>query len=152
MITFRYVLHLIFFGPKNSRTKFCTNISNGNIAVYLLCSLFISSLFFPAQSEKHVFLPSIKYRGSLPEVFCKQVILKHFAKFTEKQKSTCFGVPFSIKRLQHRCFLVKFAKFLRTLFYRAAPMAASENGVISIWLTTSMTSKVPLNLDFHDYF
>ena len=31
------------------------------------------------------------------------------------------------KRLQHRLFPVKFAKFLRTpFFYRTAPVAASE--------------------------
>ena len=72
-------------------------------------------------------------------MFCKQVVLKNFAKFTEKQKSICVGVSFSIRRLRHRCFIVKFEKFLRTLFYRALPVAASENGVITIWLTTSRT-------------
>ena len=35
------------------------------------------------------------------------------------------------KRLQHRCFLVKFAKFLRTpFFYRAPPVAASVSLII----------------------
>ena len=34
---------------------------------------------------------------------------------------------FAKKRLQHRCFPVKFAKFLRTPFFnRAPPVAASE--------------------------
>ena len=30
------------------------------------------------------------------------------------------------KRLQRRCFIVKFAKFLENLFYRTPPVAASE--------------------------
>ena len=34
---------------------------------------------------------------------------------------------FIIKRLEHRCFPLKFAKFLRTPFYRAPPVAASVN-------------------------
>ena len=38
------------------------------------------------------------------------------------------------------CFVVNFAKFLRTLSYRAAPVVASENGVITIWLTTLRTA------------
>ena len=37
------------------------------------------------------------------------------------------------KRLQHRCFRMKFAKFQETLFlYRALPMFASESSIIDV--------------------
>ena len=42
-----------------------------------------------------------------PEVFCKKSVLKNFANFTEKHQY------WSKKRLQHRCFPVKFSKSLR---------------------------------------
>ena len=57
-----------------------------------------------------------------PEVFCKSV-LKSFANFTGKQLSwNLFLIKFAglracnfiKKRLQHRSFPVKFAKFLKT--------------------------------------
>ena len=34
------------------------------------------------------------------------------------------------KRLWYRCFLVNFAKFLRVLFYRTPPMAASVHNFL----------------------
>ena len=52
---------------------------------------------------------------SRPEVFCKKGVLKNLAKFTAKH--LCWSLFFILKkRLQHRCFPVNFAKFLRTLF------------------------------------
>ena len=72
-------------------------------------------------------------------MFCKQVVLKNFAKFAEKKKSVCVGFSFSIRRPRRRCLIANLAKFLRMLFCRAVPVAASENGVITIWLTTSRT-------------
>ena len=48
----------------------------------------------------------------------KKVLIKNFAKFTEKK--LCLRLSFSNfikKRLWHRSFSVKFAKFSRTLFY-----------------------------------
>ena len=59
----------------------------------------------------------------LPEMFCKKSVLKNFAKFHRKTsvlKSLFNKIPclqacnFIKKRLQHSCFPVKFAKFLRT--------------------------------------
>ena len=57
-----------------------------------------------------------------PEVFCKKAVLKYFAKFTEKElcwslfliKSQAFSPAGLLKRLQHRCFPVYIANFLRT--------------------------------------
>ena len=53
----------------------------------------------------------------------KKDVLRNFAKFTGKHlyQSLFFdkiaGRPLSKKRLWHRCFLVSFAKFLRTPFF-----------------------------------
>ena len=59
------------------------------------------------------------YRSSRPEVFCKKVVLRNFAKFTEKH--LCQSLFFLLKkRLWHRCFPLNFAKF-----YRTSPVAAS---------------------------
>ena len=50
-----------------------------------------------------------------PEVFCKKSFLKNL-EFS--RESTCVGTSLFFQlykmRLQHRCFLVKFSKFLRT--------------------------------------
>ena len=57
-------------------------------------------------------------KSSRLEVFCKKVVLRNFAKLTGKhlcqslRPATLFK-----KRLWHRCFLVNFAKFLRTSFF-----------------------------------
>ena len=45
-----------------------------------------------------------------PDVFCKKGLLKNSANFLEKHP---LGSLFIIKRLQHRCFPLKFVKFLR---------------------------------------
>ena len=62
-------------------------------------------------------------RSSRPEVFYKKVVLRNFAKFTRKHlRQRVFfnkvaGLRLFIKKgLWHRCFLVNFAKFLRTPF------------------------------------
>ena len=60
-----------------------------------------------------------------PDVFCKKSVLRNFAKFTGEH--LCQGLFFSKvaglrtaillkRRPWHRCFPVKFAKFLRTSF------------------------------------
>ena len=56
-----------------------------------------------------------------PEVLCKKDVLNNFAKFTVKHLYWCLffnkvAQAYNVikKRLQHRCFPVKFAKFLRT--------------------------------------
>ena len=65
------------------------------------------------------------FRSSRSEVFCKNGVLKNFAKFTEKQlcQSVFFNkvaglrpATFLKKRFWHRCFPMIFGKFLRTIF------------------------------------
>ena len=65
-------------------------------------------------------------RGSYPQVFCKEIVARNYAKLTVKQlcQSLFFNKvarlrPASLlkKRLWHRCFSVNFVKFLRTLFF-----------------------------------
>ena len=65
----------------------------------------------------------VNVRSSSPEVFCKKVILKIFAKFIEKHlcQSFLFNTVVGLrpatllkKRLWHRCFPVNFGKYLRT--------------------------------------
>ena len=62
-----------------------------------------------------------------PEVFYEKVVPRNFTKFTEKHR--CHSLFFNKvadlrpatllkKRLWHRCFPEKFAKFLRTPFIR----------------------------------
>ena len=64
-------------------------------------------------------------RSSRPEVFFKKVVLRTFAKCTGKH--LCWSLFYNKveglrsasllkKRLQHRCFPVHFAKFLRKSF------------------------------------
>ena len=73
--------------------------------------------------------------SSRPEVFCKQGVLKNFAKFAGKHlchslffnKVTCLTPATLLKKiLWDRCFPVNFAKFFRThLFFRTPPVAAT---------------------------
>ena len=119
LICFLWVLHLIFFGLKNSRTTGCTNISSRNITIsYLLCSfqLRLKSMFFILQWNTEI----VSRRWSV-----KKVLLKIFLNWQKNRKN-----------IRRRCFPGNFAKFLRELSYRVALVAASENGVITIWLTT----------------
>ena len=69
---------------------------------------------------------SAEARSSRPEVFCKKGVLRNFTNF--KGKHLCQSLFFNKvaglrpatllkKRLWHRCFPVKFAKFLRTPFF-----------------------------------
>ena len=57
-------------------------------------------------------------------MFFKIGVLEKFKNFTGKYLQACNLIK---KRLQHRCFPVKFAKFLRTLFYRTPQVASSTN-------------------------
>ena len=79
-------------------------------------------------------------------------VLKNFAKFTGKylRQSLFFNKVADLKpaillkkKLRHRCFHVKFAKFLRTPFFRTPPVAASEG--ISFW-------KVGIRMYLKNYF
>ena len=77
---------------------------------YLLCTLSRSRL-----------VQTCHYRSSLSQMFFKIDVLKNFANFIGKHQCWSLACNFIKKRLQHRCFHVKFANFLRT-----PPMAASE--------------------------
>ena len=66
-----------------------------------------------------------EHRNGRPKIPCKKGVLRNFTKFTWKH--LCQSLYFNevaglspatllIKRLWHRCFPVKFAKFLRTSF------------------------------------
>ena len=66
-----------------------------------------------------------EHRNSCPKMFCKKDVLRNFIKLTRKElcQSLYFNevealrpVTLLKKRLWHRCFLVNFAKFLRTPF------------------------------------
>ena len=66
------------------------------------------------------------FRSSHQRCFMKDGVLKNFAKFTEKPlyQSLLFNKAADLrpatlvkKRLWHRCFLMDFAKFLRTSFF-----------------------------------
>ena len=52
------------------------------------------------------------------QMFFKIDVLKNFANFTGKHQCwSLFLVNFIKKRLQHKCFPVKYANFLRTTFF-----------------------------------
>ena len=69
-------------------------------------------------------------------MFFKISVLKNFARFTGK--NLCWSPFFNKiaglhacnikKRLQHSCFAVNIAKFLKTLINRIPPVAASVRG------------------------
>ena len=67
------------------------------------------------------------------EMFFKIAVLKNFANFAGKHlcwvafnRAACQkACNFIKKRSQHRCFPVKFTKFIRTLIYRILPVAVS---------------------------
>ena len=51
----------------------------------------------------------LRFRSIRPKVFCEKGVLKNFGNF--KGKHLCSRATLLKKRLQHRCFPVKFAKF-----------------------------------------
>ena len=59
-----------------------------------------------------------------PELFSEKGVRNNFAKFTGKYQ--CWSLLFNFsKSLQHRYFLLNFAKFFKNLFYRTPPVVAS---------------------------
>ena len=60
-------------------------------------------------------------RGSSKEVFLNICNIHRKTAVLE----SLLACNFIKKRLQHRCFLVNIAKFLKTAFYRTPPVAAS---------------------------
>ena len=101
-------------------TSICET-SLGGLSGYLLfvkcCSTLFSVLFRNTHSMKHYFVAA---PSSHPEVFCKTSTLKNVENMTEKHlRQGLFLVKFQVKncnfikkRLPHRCFPVKYAKFI----------------------------------------
>ena len=89
-------------------------------------------LCFKKHSEPKVLL-QLPARSSCSQMIFKIGVFKNFATFTGKH--LCWSLfhkvagfqacNFTKKSLQHRCFPVNIAKFLRTAFYRMSPVAAS---------------------------
>ena len=86
-----------------------------------------------------------------PEVFYKKVVLINLAKFTGKNlclslffnKVTGFRPSALLKsRLRHRCFPVKFTKFLRTPFLQNT----SGRLLLKIQYSNPLFSFIPLNI------
>ena len=80
----------------------------------------------------------VNLRSSRPDVFCRKDVLKNFAKFTGKYlcQSLFFNKVAGLrpatllkKRLWHRCFLVNFAKFLKTPFFYRIPLVAAPKSL-----------------------
>ena len=65
-------------------------------------------------------------------MFFKTGVLENFAHFTAKY--LCWSlfliklIQFIKKRLQHRCFPVKFQKFLKATFFTETPLVAASVG------------------------
>ena len=88
-------------------------------------------------------LSNVIFRSSRPEVFCQKGILRNLAKFTGKhcgRVSLLINLQASLKgRLQHRCFPVNFAKFLRTPFSTEQLWATASE----YWNHTQMKQNLP---------
>ena len=92
------------------------------------------------------------FRSSRPEVFCKNDVLRNFAKFTGKH---LFQILFFDKiaglrpatllkkKLWHRCFPVNFVKFLRTPFLRE-----HLRWLLLFFLSVSLLLPIPFTLRY----
>ena len=97
----------------------------------------------------------ILFRSSRSQMFFKIGVVKDFTNFAEKHLKAC---NFLKKRLQHRCFHVKSAKFFKgTFFYRAPPVAAYSFWKASIpsksftfWYLGSLLSMLAITIYFSD--
>ena len=64
---------------------------------------------------------SRNYRSNRPEVFCKNGVLRNFAKLTGKQREK------RKKRLWHRClFSCEFCEIFRNTFFHITPLVAAS--------------------------
>ena len=94
---------------------------------FSFCKKIMSWFFFSLTPNSGQFPPcNHQIRSSRPGVFCKKAFLRNFTKFTGKHlcqsllfnKVSCLRPATLLKkRLQHRCFPVNFAKFLRPPFF-----------------------------------
>ena len=76
-----------------------------------------------------------RFVTSQKQMFFKIGTVKNFANCTEKGLCLCLrACNFTKKRLQQRCFLVKSAKFLRTLFLQKTSSGSSwVLGALTDW-------------------
>ena len=113
----------------NSRFSIINSLSANSHRIetsQLICSVnqltgfyMMTTLAFTILS--YIFPESSDIQKQPSEVFCKEVVIKNFANFTGKHlwwslfliNLQAWGVSFIKRILQHRCFPVKFAKFLR---------------------------------------
>ena len=73
---------------------------------------------FTSRHPQNMLLPQNRNKTKLNKAWGLQLYSK---------RDSCKACNFIKKRLQHRCFPVKFAKFLRTL-----PLAASGTGISTL--------------------
>ena len=86
-----------------------------SIYVVSMWSIFIFSLIFITINHT-ISLKQTHFRSSHQRCSIKKGVLKNFSKFTGKH--LCWRLFFNkVAGLQHRCFSVNFAKFLRTPFF-----------------------------------
>ena len=117
-----YFLNIIFASPLKFLNLLLIPVQNWMATGHL------DRMFCNSWNEKTVWLTKWSQRGiyssSRSQMLFGVGILKNFANFTGKH--LCWS-PFLIKlqawnfikkRLQHRCFPAKFAKFLRTAFFK----------------------------------
>ena len=88
------------------------------------------------------------FRSSGPEVFCKKCVFKNFAKLTGKQLRSATLLK---KILWHRCFLVNFSKFLRTLFFHRTPPVAASGPSQQVQYIIKVLRITLLRTDSHNY-
>ena len=102
--TRRLFLKILQYSQKNT-------FLNKNAGLQALC-------FIKKRLEDRCFLRTLRnfhlIRGSRPEVFREKGVLRSFTKFTGRYLRSATLLK---KRLWRRCFLVNFAKFLRTTFF-----------------------------------
>ena len=81
------------------------------------------SILYPKTSKEFYHHIKISEKFNEQKVFYKKIALKNFTTFTEKYLCSCLffkknaglqACSFIKKRLQHSCFLMNIAKFLRT--------------------------------------
>ena len=105
--------------------------------LYLITALINAEQKFLQNTSRKLLV----FRSSRSKMFLKIGVLKNFANLTEKHlcwsllliQTLLDSVDSVKKRLQHRCYLVKFAKFLKTLFFieHVFTVTVSPSGTIN---------------------
>ena len=101
----------LHYGAANGHLHPCKTLIDAGINPNVKDMVWLSCLFFI-------------FRSSCSQMFFIRGVLKNFAIFTEKLP--VLETLFDKKRLWYRCFLVSFAKFSRTSFFRTPLMPAFD--------------------------